>query len=139
MQSSKVKTLAIISCGAKKKSIPAKARDLYEGNLYKAALSFVERIGFNFVIISAKHAILSPDQVVAPYEMRVDQMSKDQYRLWSLRVVDALKKLSPEKIIWLCPAIYCELPSKMLNGNIKHEFPLKGLGIGRQIQWLKQS
>lgn len=134
-----MKTLAIISCGAKKKSIPSKAVDLYEGVLFKAALSFVKRNTLNFVIISAKHAILKPEQVVAPYEMRIDQMNNDKYKLWALRVDASIREIAPEEIIWLCPIAYWKLPSQILGNAVKQNFPLKGLGIGRQIKWLKQS
>lgn len=69
-------TYYIIPCGGAKLDKPAKARDLYVGQMFcntlGAALAQVEE-GDEVLILSAKHGLLRLDDVVEPYEQQIDK------------------------------------------------------------------
>jgi hypothetical protein len=62
------KTIYLISCVRKKCAAPTMAKDLYTSSWFKKARLFAEATGCPWFILSAKHGLLSPDRVVAPYE-----------------------------------------------------------------------
>jgi cytoplasmic iron level regulating protein YaaA (DUF328/UPF0246 family) len=42
---------------------------MYQGRLFKAVRNYCEKMGFDYVIISAKYGLLRPDDVIEGYEM----------------------------------------------------------------------
>jgi hypothetical protein len=66
------KVLIIIECTKKKLgytiSTKMRAKDLYQGQIFKAARAYSDSRKFDFVIISAKHGLLFPDDVIEGYD-----------------------------------------------------------------------
>lgn len=86
----------LVSCGAAKLPHPAPARGLYTGSLYTAARAWVERRirdgevdGWR--ILSARHGILAPDQVIGPYEATMETKTVDELRRWTYSVDTAVR------------------------------------------------
>lgn len=64
----------IIPCAAAKSSTPAAARDLYTSDNFRATLAAAESDAFDgatVLILSALHGLLTLDQVVAPYDVKM--------------------------------------------------------------------
>jgi hypothetical protein len=72
---STLKTLAILSCSAKKLDHPAPAKDLYQGTLFKKCRELCEKRGWDYIILSAKHGIVFPEQVLCPYDKKLENMA----------------------------------------------------------------
>jgi hypothetical protein len=67
--------VALIACGAEKLGHPSPARDLYIGPLFRACRRWVDLRSSVYPvwgILSAKHGVLLPDQVIEPYEATLD-------------------------------------------------------------------
>lgn len=66
------RTIALVACGKAKLDRAAPARDLYIGNLFRAARAHVEAASYDtWYILSAKHHLVHPDTVIAPYDYRL--------------------------------------------------------------------
>lgn len=60
-----MKRIALIACASKKKPYRAKARELYDSDLFRLSLRFAEEMEPDEIyILSAKHGLLHPDQVI---------------------------------------------------------------------------
>lgn len=59
----------IVPCSATKGDRPAAARDLYQSVYFRQALAAAEAQADRVLILSAKHGLIDPDQVIAPYEL----------------------------------------------------------------------
>lgn len=60
----------LVGCVATKVSHPAPARELYASELLRGRQRCAERSGKPWVILSARHGVVDPDTVLAPYEQR---------------------------------------------------------------------
>jgi hypothetical protein len=67
-----------VACSGKKTETAAPARELYLGQLFKKSVAYIEAVdpgavdpGAPWFILSALHALVLPDEVIAPYEYRL--------------------------------------------------------------------
>lgn len=67
--------VAIVGCGKSKLDHAAPARELYTGNLFRAAARDVESRGLPWFIASARAGLVTPDQMLQTYdqELRADE------------------------------------------------------------------
>lgn len=84
---------ALIACSKTKLKVPAPARDLYQGNLFKFSirLAELEKIP-NIFILSAKYGLLELSKRISPYEHTLKAMTQSEVRKWSIAVVSDLKQ-----------------------------------------------
>lgn len=78
-----MQTYFVVACGARKGSAPAPARDLYTGSLFRHVLKGVEAeakatardLGrpVTVLVLSAAHGLVTLDEVLAPYDVRMGQ------------------------------------------------------------------
>jgi len=70
MESGDIKnSIAITNCVNKKRSHATKARDLYVSMAFNAKVNFIEKHYSEWYILSAKYGIISPDEVIEPYNL----------------------------------------------------------------------
>jgi hypothetical protein len=67
-----VSRVLIVSCGSAKAQAPSPARELYTGSLTRAAIRYATASGLPWRILSAEHGLVCPDEVIAPYERRIE-------------------------------------------------------------------
>lgn len=60
--------ITLVGCGKAKRENAAPARDLYTSSYFAAKRNYVERSGREWYVLSAKHGLLDPDEVVEPYD-----------------------------------------------------------------------
>ena len=65
------KTLLITGCCKEKLDHPAPAKDLYQGRLFKLVKTYTETNQFDWVIISAEYGLVTPEQVLEPYDTQI--------------------------------------------------------------------
>jgi len=130
--------IILISCVSKKLNKKARAKDLYISPLFKFNLRYAKSLKPNKIfILSAKYGLLDLEKVVAPYEKTLNKMKAKEIEKWAQNVREKLKKVSnleKDNFIFLAGERY----RKYLVQHIKNsEVPLKGLGIGKQLKFLK--
>jgi hypothetical protein len=133
------RTIVLISCSASKADRPAPAEDLYQGTLFKAAIAWAREQNPDAIhILSAKHHLVSPDEVIEPYDLTLNDMPADALRRWSDTVLEQLESeadVKRDRFIILAGDRY----RRFLTPRLGHvELPLKGLRLGEQVQFLQR-
>jgi cytoplasmic iron level regulating protein YaaA (DUF328/UPF0246 family) len=89
-------------------------------------------------ILSAKYGLLTPDDIIEPYEQTLKRMKSAERRVWAERVVSELRKscdLEADHFVFLAGDAY----RKDIVSHIRqYMVPMKGLPFGRQLQWLER-
>lgn len=129
---------ALISCVKSKNSRPSKAVDLYSSALFKHSRKYVERQGLPIFILSAKYGLIEGDRIIAPYEKTVNEMDQKELSEWGCYVANQSRLYFKENdpLLVLAGSKYMVFASSVKNPIID---PLKGLPIGKRLQWLKTS
>jgi len=73
----KVKTLVVATCVKEKRKGRHKAKNLYISDLFKKMRRYAETYDYDWKIISAKHGLINPEDVIDSYE----DESLDQFKL----------------------------------------------------------
>lgn len=74
------KVVYCVSCGKDKGSKRLKARDMYTGAIFRKRMLIAEKEGDEVIIISGKHGVLDPEQLIDPYDER---MPKKGTKAWT--------------------------------------------------------
>ncbi len=133
------KQIVLISCVSQKLGQRAKAKDLYVSTLFKLNLRYAQKLAPDeILILSAKHGLLSLDQEIDPYEQTLKTIPALEVKQWADQVLGQIRakcSIDETAFIFLAGERY----RKYLLPHLKNvQIPLKGLGIGRQLQKLKE-
>lgn len=130
----------VIGCVSSKQRGPAKARDLYTSPLFQKRRHYAEESGRPWVIFSAEHGILDPDDVIGWYDVALARLPVRTRRQKGVEAAAQLEdRFGPleGKVfeIHAGDAYVSALrePAEALGARIIN--PLAGLGIGHQLQW----
>jgi len=89
-------------------------------------------------ILSAKYGLLSPDDLIEPYELTLKKMKTAERRAWAQKVLATLRQncdLDTDQFVFLAGVPYRE----NLVPHIRHyTVPMEGMDFGIQLQWLGQ-
>ena len=131
--------IVLISCVSKKLNHRAKAGDMYISPLFKMGLGYARSLNpDNIYILSAKYGLLGLETEIEPYEVTLNKMPDKEIREWAEVVVAGLEKtanLKEDEFIFLAGERYRKYIIPHLT---KYSVPMKGLGIGKQLKFLKE-
>ena len=133
--------VVLVSCVKKKQAIASAARDLYLSQLFRGMRRYAEANADVWYILSAEHGVLAPDQVIEPYERTLNRMPKRERETWAELVKKQLLATLPDgaEITILAGLRYrAAIEPFLRERGFPVSIPLKGLGIGKQLQRLKQ-
>jgi hypothetical protein len=108
VEKTRVKTVCLVACTSRKGDQPATAEFIYRSPLFSAARSYAERRADQWFILSAKHGLLSPEDVVAPYNESLLNQSDAQRQAWAAGVRRAFGARVPAggRVIFLAGSAY---------------------------------
>lgn len=155
-------TLVIVGCGAAKrprelvpgtlrvKRYPAKA--VYTSGFSTVKSRFAEAVGDDWMILSAEHGLLAPDEEIAPYDTTIDDLARDELADLADAVCDDLRTWidwgvaegqTVERVVVLLGRRYRDpLEARGAFEVEPHvEHPLQNPefgGIGDQMNWMNQ-
>lgn len=123
--------LHLVSCSSVKLDRPAPAEELYCSHRFKLTRAIVKNE--RWAIISAKHGLVAPATIVAPYDDALVGKPKAWRLAWSARVLGELAELPAADVyvIWAGRSYW-----EFLAPSLRAELPLQGLGIGQQLAYL---
>lgn len=131
--------IIFLACTKSKAQKPCKARDMYQGELFKKSLAYAKRMKPTTIyILSAKYGLLELDDQIEPYEQTLNGASKQERKQWSYKVYKQLQAKNvnfQDDIIFLAGENYRQYLKQLFP---KATMPLQGLSIGRQLQYYKQ-
>jgi hypothetical protein len=135
-----VRTIALISCGKSKLNVRAPAHKLYTGDLFQKSLAYARHKNADAIyILSAQYGLLELEQEIAPYEKTLKGMPSADVARWAEGVLSQLRQrtnLTTDRFIILAGLPY---RSRLIPHLTNFEVPLKGLGFGEQLQFLKSA
>jgi hypothetical protein len=132
----------LVSCVAQKRTSATRAKDLYVSEWFRRARDYVEASGDPWFILSAKCGLVSPDDVLGPYEQTLNTMGVRERRAWADRVQLQMDQRLPEsdRIVLLAGQRYREyLMDYLRRRTLTIEVPLEGLRIGEQLSWFARA
>lgn len=145
-----IRTIALVGCCAEKLERPAPAYEMYRSPLFRLCLAYAERtLGAETLVLSAKHGLMELDDEIEPYDLALSSMTRHERERWTNRVhaqfcrvldlpsgrgiAEVPSNRRPIRVVMLAGALYrFELPI-----GCELEEPLKGLGIGSRLSWLR--
>ena len=134
--------LYLVSCSKKKRTVPLPAQDLYAASTrFLLSRRYVESLSSRWLILSAKHGVLRPDQVIEPYDQTLNSMTVLERRQWATHVLLALEPhlIDVERICFLAGKAYYELLLERLRERgLALEAPLAHMKQGEQLAYLKR-
>jgi cytoplasmic iron level regulating protein YaaA (DUF328/UPF0246 family) len=134
--------IASVSCVKTKQDTAAPAAELYTSDWFRKARRYVEEQADRWFILSAKHGLVQPDEVLEPYEKSMHDMTASERREWASQVVsDLIPHLQThDQLLVLAGRIYRDHVIPAVSGRVKEVvIPMEGLGIGQQKAWLKKA
>ncbi|WP_158666128.1 DUF6884 domain-containing protein [Pseudomonas sp. SWI36] len=133
----------VIGCGRHKRKSPTPAKDLYTSDRFKRSKSIAKNIGSSFFVLSAKHGLLQPNQLVEPYDVDIGTLDPDTKKQWATEVLQALSELNNgAKVILLAESNYAHpllLLASELQCNIEIICPFINLNLEHIPIWLEQA
>lgn len=133
--------VVLVGCVAGKLDRPAPARDLYTSPLFRFRRRYAElHAPDRWAILSAQHGLVQPDEEVAPYNFRLDELRPRERQSWAIQVTNALtRRLGPasglQVEIHAGELYWRELGHDLRLMGAEVVVPTRGMSIGRQLQW----
>jgi cytoplasmic iron level regulating protein YaaA (DUF328/UPF0246 family) len=134
--------IALISCSKNKKEHVCTAEEMYsKSDLFNKASHYVKNSDFDmWFILSAKYGLLRPEAIIEPYDLTLNDMKKDQLITWSKRVFNYIIQYPVTDVTFFTGENYRKYLIPFLEfDNIACHTPLKGMGIGHQLQFFKNA
>ena len=117
------------------------ARDLYTSSLFRKTSAYARQIADEWYILSGKHGLVHPDQVIAPYEKTLKRMPVKERRAWAVLVARQLRRVlrRGDHVVFLAGVDYRrDLLDPIRRTGCTVEIPMEGLSFGQQLRWLKR-
>jgi hypothetical protein len=122
---------------------PRPAKDLYVSTLFYGRRSFVERSCDQWWVLSAKHGLVHPDDVLSSYDVTLKDVGRLVRREWSARVLEELDERvqpGPGDVVEIHAGTEYRdfgLVDGLRARGCKIEVPTAGMRIGHQLQFYK--
>jgi uncharacterized HhH-GPD family protein len=135
--------VGLVGCVKSKQPRPAPARDLYTSALFRGRRAFVESTCDQWFILSAKHGLLAPDELIEPYDVRLADKPDHERQRWSRQVVADLERrlgdLSALTFEIHAGAAYRDngVSAGLRARGATVENPVEGLNQGQQLAFYK--
>lgn len=136
------RSLYLVACVGNKLPQQAPAKDLYVSDWFRKARAYVEKMGHPWFILSAKHGLIHPEEEIMPYDCTLNKMNVTERKKWAEKVLRQLEPHLAEfsSIVFLAGVKYRDNLERILKTErgIEVCVPMRGMGIGKQLSWLKQ-
>lgn len=127
--------VALIACSKTKKQGTHKAKDLYQGDLFKKSFVYCSKRYKQTFILSAKYGLLHPDQIISYYDVTLKNKTEKEKKRWSEKVILQIEKMNIRSDQIVCFA------GKDYNKYLPYEkffSRFKNFGIGKQLGFFKK-
>jgi hypothetical protein len=131
--------IVLVGCSRTKSAVPAPAEDLFQGPGFRRARAYAAASGAPWFVLSAKYGLLTPDDVVGPYDVYLPDRSSAYRAAWGEWVVSQLAErqvLHGARVEVHASQAYTAPLREPLRrrGATLHE-PLAGLRQGERLAW----
>ena len=141
--------IGLVGCASQKLSRPAPARELYVSQLFRKASTYAEATCERWYVLSAKHGLIHPDQVIEPYDVKLGRSHRDPAKDampiwdWAQMTADQLTAELDDPVTGVENPLLVVLAGEQYRTAVRmvdlpFEVPMQGLGLGEQLGWLKR-
>lgn len=133
------KTIYLISCSKTKLTARTQAKNMYTSELFKTSYNYALLNNGDVFILSAKHGLLEPSDIIDPYDNTMNGKDRDEKVSWSRSVLGTLisKRIEGAVVILAGKNYYQYLKPMLESSGYIVELPLDGLGIGQRLKYMK--
>lgn len=130
--------IVFLSCVKSKAAQKCEAQNMYTSDLFQKSLAYAKSLKPQKIyILSAKYGVLELTDIITPYELTLNEMSKKEQKIWAYKVIKQCEEKRIDftgKAIFLCGNNY----RKYVMQKFKNaEAPLEKLPIGKQLAFYK--
>lgn len=135
--------IGLVGCVKSKRGSAAPAADLYTSTLFLGRRRWVETSCTRWYILSAKHGLVAPDEILEPYDETLTTKGSRDRRAWADGVLsqlrNALGDIGRYDFEIHAGAAYTDhgLRSGLVATGAAVTLPTEGLGLGRQLAFYK--
>lgn len=137
----KTKPFFIVGCSKKKRKENSKAQNLYISTRFELSKKIAIRFGSDWAILSAKHGLLSPDEVIKPYDLSIKKLTNADKERWKKNLIKKLLQIvkNSQTIIFLGDNDYFNVIEKTIQklGYQTHNV-FKNIDHKYRVHWLKK-
>ena len=129
--------VGLVACGKTKLAHAAPARELYTSTLFRFAKAYCQEHYDLWYVLSAKHGLVHPETVLAPYDQSLADATPQARWRWGFAVAEDLRRLHPTGVSLHAHAgrLYTH---PLENANLVLLHPLYGMPIGKRLGWYKR-
>ena len=102
--------VVLLSCVKSKRAQRARAGDMYTSPLFQKMMTYAKSINPKHIfILSAKYGLLTPNDLICPYEQTLKRMKAAERRAWAEKVLIALRQkcdLDADEFVFLAGKLY---------------------------------
>ncbi|SIR88435.1 hypothetical protein SAMN05421858_4323 [Haladaptatus litoreus] len=145
-----MRILGVVHGGSTQQNEKLPARVQYKSGYYGLKAEYAEKCCDDWVIISEKHGIISPEKEIKPYNTHIDDLSGLNLQNWRKEVQTGIDQtlfdkdgsLQFDKMVFLASGNFIKKIEPVIKQtksyNVEVESPLPDQGrIGYQQQWLR--
>ncbi|WP_197422426.1 MULTISPECIES: DUF6884 domain-containing protein [unclassified Phenylobacterium] len=133
--------IALVACAKTKAKRPAPAAALYVSALYrKSLLAALDRTKAVY-ILSAKHGLVSLDDILEPYEMTLKTMPSTTRRAWGATVAEAIRSVAKRRdqlLLFAGEDYAAPLREPLQAQGYLLQYPLGTRSLGARLQHLRE-
>ena len=135
----KQRPLFVIGCSDDKTAHPSPAAELYRSRRFKLARDLAQDLSGDFLIFSAAHGLIAPEDTVLPYDKHLGALGTDELRNLIVRVAERLKGVT-RPICVLANHEYAELFREAAQHAKRRVIaPLASVDGRYHMGWLEQA
>jgi hypothetical protein len=136
--------IGLVGCVKSKRGSAAPAADLYTSALFHGRRRWVEASCSHWYILSAKHGLVVPAEMLEPYDETLTTKGGRERRAWADRVLAQLRQVLGDigryDFEIHAGASYTShgLQSGLASAGARVTLPTEGLSLGRQLAFYKR-
>ncbi len=88
----------LVSCGKRKSNVACKAKDMYNSHRFQRLKTIAETNNLKWYILSAKHGLLSPYEIIEPYDLCITDCSEEYKKQWSEKILSQLSNYNKDTL-----------------------------------------
>jgi len=130
--------VALVSCSKNKREYKCSAAEMYsESTLFTKATKYIKNNEYDkWFILSALHGLLEPKKQIEPYNVTLNNMKNLEIKIWAEQVMQQLQQHEITSIDFYAGDKYRKYLIPLLEKEgVICNVPLKGMGIGQQLQF----
>lgn len=135
--------IGLIGCVKSKRNVPTRASELYTSALFVGRKRWVSASCSHWFILSAKHGLVAPNQILEPYDETLTTKGQSARRLWSSQVLAQLREVLGEvgqydyEIHAGAAYVAYGLRTGLISSGANVSLPSEGLTLGQQLAFYR--